>query len=60
MATNDAAIHLPQQSLTAASLSDLLRDMTRERCLQMAEQAYQQGRRDANDAIAGVLEELGK
>jgi len=26
----------------------------------MAEQAYQQGRRDANDAIAGVLEELGK
>jgi hypothetical protein len=26
----------------------------------MAEHAYQQGRRDANDAIAGVLEDLGK
>jgi UDP-N-acetylglucosamine--N-acetylmuramyl-(pentapeptide) pyrophosphoryl-undecaprenol N-acetylglucosamine transferase len=60
MATNDAAIHLPQQELNAASLSGLLRDMTRERCLQMAEHAYQQGRRDANDAIAGVLEDLGK
>jgi UDP-N-acetylglucosamine--N-acetylmuramyl-(pentapeptide) pyrophosphoryl-undecaprenol N-acetylglucosamine transferase len=60
MATNDAAIHLPQQEMNAASLSALLRDMTRERCLHMAERAYQQGRRDANDAIAGVLEDLGK
>ena len=60
MAANDAAIHLPQQVLNPVALSALLRDMTRERCLQIAEHAYQQGRRDANDAIAGVLEDLGK
>jgi len=60
MAANDAAIHLPQQELNPVALSALLRDMTRERCLQIAEHAYQQGRRDANDAIAGVLEDLGK
>nr|NDG07501.1 undecaprenyldiphospho-muramoylpentapeptide beta-N-acetylglucosaminyltransferase [Oxalobacteraceae bacterium] len=60
MAANDAAIHLPQQELNPVALSALLRNMTRERCLQIAEHAYQQGRRDANDAIAGVLEDLGK
>ena len=60
MAANDAAIYLPQQELNPVALSALLRNMTRERCLQIAEHAYQQGRRDANDAIAGVLEDLGK
>jgi len=60
MAGNDAAIHLPQQALDADALASLLRDMTRERCLQLAEHAYQQGKRDANDTIAGVLEDLGK
>jgi hypothetical protein len=34
--------------------------MTRERCLQLAQHAYQQGKRDANDTIASVLEDLGK
>jgi len=60
MASNDAAIHLPQQALSADALASLLRDMTRARCLQLAEHAYQQGKRDANDTIAGVLEDLGK
>jgi UDP-N-acetylglucosamine--N-acetylmuramyl-(pentapeptide) pyrophosphoryl-undecaprenol N-acetylglucosamine transferase len=60
MASNDAAIHLPQQALSADALASLLRDMTRVRCLQLAEHAYQQGKRDANDTIAGVLEDLGK
>jgi len=60
MAGNDAAIHLPQQALDADALASLLRDMTRERCLQLAEHAYQQGKRDANDTIAGVVEDLGK
>ena len=55
-----AGIHLPQTALNPASLADLLRTMTREHCLQMAEAAYAQGRRDANEAIARVLEELGK
>ncbi len=55
----DAAIHLPQAGMDASSLARLLQDMTRERCLQMAVAAYAQGRRDANDAIAQVLEALG-
>jgi UDP-N-acetylglucosamine--N-acetylmuramyl-(pentapeptide) pyrophosphoryl-undecaprenol N-acetylglucosamine transferase len=59
MAQSNAALHLPQSYMDATSLATLLNDMTRERCLQMAEAAYQQGRRDANDAIAVVLEQLG-
>ncbi len=60
MASQEAAIHLPQASMDAAGLTRLLQDMTRERCLQMAEAAHRQGRRDANDAIAQVLEVLGQ
>ena len=59
MAAGDAAIHLPQAGMDAAALARLLQKMTRERCQQMAGAAYQQGRRDANDAIAQVLEALG-
>lgn len=59
MAGCDAAIHLPQAEMNAAALARLLQDMTRERCKQMAEAAYKQGRRDANEAIARVLEALG-
>jgi UDP-N-acetylglucosamine--N-acetylmuramyl-(pentapeptide) pyrophosphoryl-undecaprenol N-acetylglucosamine transferase len=59
MAANGAAVHLPQSQMDKASLAALLNEMTRERCLQTAEAAYRQGRRDANDAIAGVLEALG-
>ncbi len=58
MAASDAAIHLPQAGMDAAGLARLLQEMTRERCRQMAEAAYRQGRRDANDAIAQVLEAL--
>lgn len=54
-----AGIHFPQTELTPANLADLLQTLTRERCLQMAEAAYANGRRDANEAIALVLEELG-
>jgi UDP-N-acetylglucosamine--N-acetylmuramyl-(pentapeptide) pyrophosphoryl-undecaprenol N-acetylglucosamine transferase len=54
----NAAIHLPQNELSAERVSTLLRDLTRDTCRQMAEQAYLSGRRDANDAIAKVLEEI--
>ncbi len=60
MAKTGAATHLPQTEMDKVALASLLRGMTRETCRQMAEAAYRQGRRDANDAIAGVLEELGK
>ncbi|WP_353153094.1 undecaprenyldiphospho-muramoylpentapeptide beta-N-acetylglucosaminyltransferase [Herminiimonas fonticola] len=60
MEQQQAAIHLPQSELTAPSLADLLQNMTREKCKQMAEAAYANGRRDANAAIADVLEKLVK
>ncbi len=59
MAKAGAATHLPQADMDKVALASLMRGMTRETCQQMAEAAYRQGRRDANDAIAGVLEELG-
>ncbi|MFJ7567148.1 undecaprenyldiphospho-muramoylpentapeptide beta-N-acetylglucosaminyltransferase [Herminiimonas sp. NPDC097707] len=60
MEQQQAAIHLPQSGLTAQGLADLLQNMTREKCKQMAEAAYANGRRDANAAIADVLEKLVK
>jgi UDP-N-acetylglucosamine--N-acetylmuramyl-(pentapeptide) pyrophosphoryl-undecaprenol N-acetylglucosamine transferase len=36
----------------------LLQSTSREDCLRMAEAALAVGKRDANDAIAGVLEQL--
>jgi len=54
-----AGIHFPQTELTPATLADLLQTLTRERCLQMAKAAHANGRRDSNEAIALVLEELG-
>lgn len=60
MAQQQAAIHLPQTTLKAAELAALLQNMTRAQCQKMAEAAYEQGRRNANEAIADVLEELVK
>ncbi len=60
MASQGAAIHWPQTEMNATQLADLLKNMTREKCLQMAEAAYKNGRRDANAAIADVLEEVVK
>jgi UDP-N-acetylglucosamine--N-acetylmuramyl-(pentapeptide) pyrophosphoryl-undecaprenol N-acetylglucosamine transferase len=58
MQAQKAAIHLPQRELTAERLAALLQSITRDECKKMAEAAYAIGRRDANDAIAHVLEEL--
>ena len=58
MAHHQAAIHLPQSELSVERLVALLGKMTREACCKMAEAAYENGRRDANDAIANVLEKL--
>jgi UDP-N-acetylglucosamine--N-acetylmuramyl-(pentapeptide) pyrophosphoryl-undecaprenol N-acetylglucosamine transferase len=60
MEKGQAGIHMPQPDLKPDALATLLQTLTRERCLQMAEAAYAQGRRDANEAIAQVLEELGR
>jgi UDP-N-acetylglucosamine--N-acetylmuramyl-(pentapeptide) pyrophosphoryl-undecaprenol N-acetylglucosamine transferase len=60
MEKGQAGLHMPQPDLKPDALATLLQTLTRERCLQMAEAAYAQGRRDANEAIALVLEELGR
>ncbi len=59
MASQDAAIHLPQTELNPDTLAAQLQSITREKCLAMAQAAHALGRRDANEAIARVLEELG-
>ncbi|TCS36925.1 UDP-N-acetylglucosamine-N-acetylmuramylpentapeptide N-acetylglucosamine transferase [Paucimonas lemoignei] len=58
MAQQQAAIHLAQTELNPQSLAQLLKKLTREDCLDMAKAAYENGRRDANQAIAQVLEQV--
>jgi UDP-N-acetylglucosamine--N-acetylmuramyl-(pentapeptide) pyrophosphoryl-undecaprenol N-acetylglucosamine transferase len=58
MAKQQAAIHLPQSDLTPERLAQLLQSLTRDTCLTMAEAAHAIGRRQANETIANVLEEL--
>jgi UDP-N-acetylglucosamine--N-acetylmuramyl-(pentapeptide) pyrophosphoryl-undecaprenol N-acetylglucosamine transferase len=58
MAKQNAAIHLPQKELNPEHLAQMLQSTTREKCLAMAEAAYAIGRREANETIANVLEEL--
>jgi UDP-N-acetylglucosamine--N-acetylmuramyl-(pentapeptide) pyrophosphoryl-undecaprenol N-acetylglucosamine transferase len=58
MAEQKAAIHLPQTELTAQGLAALLQTLSRADCERMAVAAHAVGKRDANDAIAAVLEQL--
>ena len=60
MSQHQAAIHLPQDQLTPQGLAQLLERMTREQCLAMAQAAREVGRRDANETIADVLEEMAR
>jgi UDP-N-acetylglucosamine--N-acetylmuramyl-(pentapeptide) pyrophosphoryl-undecaprenol N-acetylglucosamine transferase len=53
-----AAVHLPQGELNPQRLAQLLQTTSRDDCLAMAEAAQAVGKRDANNAIATVLEEL--
>jgi UDP-N-acetylglucosamine--N-acetylmuramyl-(pentapeptide) pyrophosphoryl-undecaprenol N-acetylglucosamine transferase len=55
-----AAILLPQAELSAKRLADVLRGLTRERLLEMAEKARTLGRPDATEAVARVCMELAK
>ncbi|NVD99142.1 undecaprenyldiphospho-muramoylpentapeptide beta-N-acetylglucosaminyltransferase [Massilia sp. BJB1822] len=57
MEQQGAAIHLPQTDMNPDSVAALLQTLARERCQHMAEAARAAGKRDANDAIAKVLEE---
>jgi UDP-N-acetylglucosamine--N-acetylmuramyl-(pentapeptide) pyrophosphoryl-undecaprenol N-acetylglucosamine transferase len=58
MATNGAAIHLPQSELGASRLADLLRSLTRDRLLAMAQAARAIGKPDATQMVASVIEKV--
>ena len=58
MARQNAAIHMPQTEMNPQSLATLLETLTRNACQTMAMAAKKAGKRDANDAIAQVLEQL--
>ena len=58
MAQQGAAIHLPQTEMNPASLAAMLASLSRDNCQQMAQAALTAGKRDANEAIAHVLEQL--
>ena len=58
MASQNAAVHLPQPELSAASMVKLLESLDRAKCRAMAEAALAVGKRNANEAIADVLEKL--
>ncbi len=58
MADQKAAIHLSQQEMTAEKLAAILTALSRKECQKLAEAAYQLGRRNANQDIADVLEEM--
>jgi UDP-N-acetylglucosamine--N-acetylmuramyl-(pentapeptide) pyrophosphoryl-undecaprenol N-acetylglucosamine transferase len=58
MASQNAAIHMTQCDLTADSMATLLQSVDRDKCLDMAEAALGVGKRNANEAIAEVLEQL--
>lgn len=60
MAQQKAAIHLPQTDLNPERLAEMLQSLAREDCRKMAEAAYVIGRREANEQIAKVLEELAE
>jgi UDP-N-acetylglucosamine--N-acetylmuramyl-(pentapeptide) pyrophosphoryl-undecaprenol N-acetylglucosamine transferase len=53
-----AAIHLPQGELNPARLAELLGRLSRGECRDMALAAQAVGKRDANQAIADILEQL--
>jgi UDP-N-acetylglucosamine--N-acetylmuramyl-(pentapeptide) pyrophosphoryl-undecaprenol N-acetylglucosamine transferase len=58
MAQHGAAVHLPQNELSSQSLADLLRALTREKLLDMAEKARHLGRPRAAARVADEVESL--
>ena len=60
LSARDAAILLPQSELSAGRLAELLRGLTRERLLDMAEKARALGKPDATAAVAQACMELAR
>ncbi|MGP1676518.1 MAG: undecaprenyldiphospho-muramoylpentapeptide beta-N-acetylglucosaminyltransferase [Burkholderiales bacterium] len=60
LSARGAAILLPQAELSAERLAELLRGLTRERLLEMAEKARALGKPDATEAVARACMELAR
>ena len=60
MATQGAAVHLPQAELSAKRLAEVLRDLTRERLLEMAKRARALGRPEATRVVADAIEHIAR
>jgi len=60
LSTQGAAILLPQPELTPQRLAELLRGLTRERLLEMADKARALGRPDATERVARACMELAR
>ncbi len=60
MAQHHAALHLPQQELTPARLAELMKNLTRDELLAMAERARALGRPRAAARVADEIERLVK
>lgn len=60
MAKYNAALHFPQIKMTPDNLAKLLQKIDRATCMQLAQAAYKQGKRNANETIAQALEKLVK
>jgi UDP-N-acetylglucosamine--N-acetylmuramyl-(pentapeptide) pyrophosphoryl-undecaprenol N-acetylglucosamine transferase len=58
MAKQSAAMHLPQGEMTPEKMAALLQSLSRATCQKMADAARVAGQRNANEAIATILEEL--
>ncbi len=60
LASHAAALHLPQSALTEQSLAQLLRELSRERLLQMACKARALARPDATASVALEIERAAR
>jgi UDP-N-acetylglucosamine--N-acetylmuramyl-(pentapeptide) pyrophosphoryl-undecaprenol N-acetylglucosamine transferase len=58
MAAHGAAVHLPQRELSAAGLAELLRALTRDRLLAMAQAARAIGKPNATETVAAIIERV--
>jgi UDP-N-acetylglucosamine--N-acetylmuramyl-(pentapeptide) pyrophosphoryl-undecaprenol N-acetylglucosamine transferase len=60
MAAQGAAIHLPQADFSAERLAALLRELTRDRLLEMAKKAHALGHPEATRTVADAIEHIAR